>query len=100
MADYVDLYTLIDNDAVLKQRIAIATIIAAESLISDTPTPDEQKWAAAAFADPRSVGLTTLRGVIAVNNAASIATIQAATDAAIQSNVDAIVPSLVVAFNA
>lgn len=99
MADYVDLYAIISDDT-LRQRVTVATIIAAEALIAGSPTAGEQSWAAEAFDNPRGEGLKALRGVLAVNNAATIANIQGATDAQIQTNVDAIVPSLVVAFNA
>lgn len=97
MASYVDLFAIIGDDT-LRQRVTIATLIAAENLIPGTA--GEDKWAAAVFESPRIEGMKAFRGVLAINNALDISVITGATDAQIQANVDAIVPSLVVAFNA
>lgn len=97
MASYLELRGLV-NDADLVNKIDIAIVIAANNLLSGTPTAAQQKWAAKVFNDPRSESQKALMAVLAKNNAASIAAIQAATDAAIQTQVDSVVGALVVAY--
>lgn len=84
----------------LTEKVEAATIIAANGLISGTPTTDEQKWAAAAFEDPAGQAQKALMAVLAANSSASVAVILAASDTAIQNNVDAVVGTLVIAYNA
>ena len=100
MASYIDIRSILFNDDSLKNRVDVATMIAADDLLTGTPTESEQKWAAAVFADPRSEGNKAFRSVLAANNGLSVAAIQGATDAALQTKVDLVVPNLVVAFNA
>jgi len=99
MATYEELRTLDDNDS-LKNRIDVAVMIAANSLLEATPTIDEQKWAAAVFASPRAESIKVWRAVLAKNSSATVAQIMNATDAALQTKANEVVPSLVVAFNA
>jgi len=99
MATYDELRAEFSDDG-LRNRVEVATLIAANNLLSGTPSINEQKWAAAVFADPGSEGRKAFLAVLAARSGATITDIQGASDAAIQSNVDAIVGSLVVAFNA
>ena len=94
MATYIEIRDLF-SDSVLRNRIDVATIIAANDLLSGTPTAADQSWAAAAFGNPRGEGQKAFMAVLAVNNAATVAQITGATDAEIQTNVDGVVPSLV-----
>ena len=99
MATYTDLRKLFGNDE-LKNKLDIATVIAANNLLSGTPLPDDQKWASSVFANPRNESVKAYMAVIAENSGLTVVQIEGATDAAIQAQVDAVVPSLVVAFNA
>jgi len=96
MATYVELRALFSLDA-LRERVEVATLIAASDLLAGTPTVAEQQWAAAVFFDPRNEGRRAFFAVLAANKAATVAAITGASDAAIQANVDSVVPSLVVA---
>lgn len=100
MATYEELRALA-GDSPLSQKVEIATIIAANNLLTGSPSPtaDEQKWAAAVFAAPAREGRKALMSVLAANNSASVAAITGASDAQIQNNVNAVVPALVVAYN-
>lgn len=97
MASYTELRDLFSNDA-LKNKLDIATIIAANNLLSGTPTAAEQKWAAHVFANPRAESQKALMAVLATNNGLTVAQITGASDAAIQSGVDSVIGSLVVAY--
>ena len=99
MAIYTELYSLISNDG-LRNKVRVATVIAAQTLLSGTPTADETDWAASVLQNVKGESDKAFISVLAVNKGATQAAIAAATDAAIQTNVDAIVPSLVVAFAA
>lgn len=99
MATYAELRALFNDDA-MRNRLDVAVIIAANTLLGGTPTAADQNWAAAAFNNPRTEGQKAFMAVLAENKGLSVSAIQGATDAAIQTNVDAIVPSLVVAHSA
>ena len=97
MASYIDLRNLFSNDE-LKNRVDIAVVIAANNLLSGTPTANDQKWAAHVFSGPRSEGAKALMAVIATNNGLTVAQITSASDAALQAAVDLAVPTLVIAY--
>jgi len=100
MATYSDIRSILFSDDDLKNRIDVATMIAANNLLSGSPTANDQKWAASVLNNPRGEGQKAFRSVLAANNALDIATIQGSSDAALQTAVDAVVPSLIIAFNA
>ena len=97
MASYIDLRNLFSNDE-LKNRVDIAVVIAANNLLSGTPTTNDQKWAAHVFSGPRSEGAKALMAVIATNNGLTVAQITGASDTALQTAVDLAVPTLVIAY--
>jgi len=97
MASLQELRGLFGNSD-LNEKVEAAVIIGANSLLSGTPTADQQKWAAAAFANPRTEAQKAWMAVLASNSTASTAVIIAASDASIQSNVDDVIPTLVVAY--
>ena len=103
MATYIELRDLFggsqDSDE-FRNRVHVATAIAAEAILAGTPSIEEQKWAANVFASPASEGQKAFIAVVSKNNAATIANIVGASDTDIQIQVDSIVPSLVIAFNA
>lgn len=88
------------GDSDLSKRVESATIIAANNLLSGTPTADQQKWAAHVFERPSGEGRKALMAVLAANSSATVAQINNATDTQVQNNVNQVVPALVVAFNA
>lgn len=94
MATYVELFDL-RNNAELRNKVSVAVIIKAESMMSGTPTAPEKAWIVKAFANPETEGRRVLMGVLAANKANTVSQITGATDAAIQTNVDAVVPTLV-----
>jgi len=97
MASYTELRSLFSDDE-LKNRVDIAIIVAANNLLSGTPTVPEQQWAAHAFTSPRAESEKALMVAIASNKDLSVAQIQAVADAGLQVAVDAAVSTLVVAF--
>ena len=97
MALYTELRGLFADDE-LKNRVEIATIIAANNILSGTPSIEQQKWAAHTFSSPRSESNKALMSVLAENNGLTVTQIQNASDVAIQNAVNSVVPSLVVAF--
>ena len=97
MATYLELRGLV-NDGDLSNKIDIAIVIAANNLLSGTPTTAQQKWAASVFNEPRSESKKALMAVLAANSGATLSAIRNATDAAIQNQVDAVVDALVVAY--
>lgn len=94
MATYTELRTLF-TDSDLMEKVEVAVVIAANTLIAGTPTAADKVWAASVFSNPKTEASKALMSVLAENNDAAVAVIQAATDTSIQTNVDAIVPILV-----
>lgn len=91
MAAYIDLRGLI-NDPVLKDRVSIALLVAAETIRTEDPGTvnhtNRLAWAKKVLSDPDGNAFNMLRALIAQNAAQTLANIQGATDAAIQSAVD------------
>lgn len=99
MATYMEIRDLFSDDN-LKNKIDVAVVNAAGDLLNSAPTADEQKWAAAVFANPRSEAEKAYMFVLSENRNLAVSAIQGASDAAIQSAVDTAVASLVIAYNA
>ena len=100
MASYIDIRTILFSDDALRNRVDVATMIAANNTLAGTPTVDQQKWAASVFSKPSIEGEKAFRAILAEFNTLDISAIQGASDAAVQSAVDNIVDTLVIAFNA
>lgn len=96
MATYQELRGLFNNSD-LMEKVEVAVIISANTLIAGTPTTPETNWAATAFANPKVEARKALMSVLAANSSATVAQITGATDVAIQTNVDSAVPTLVAA---
>lgn len=94
MADYKELRALF-NDSDLMERTEVAVVVAANNLLSGTPTAAQKAWAAAVFSSPLGEARKAWMAVLATNNTASVAVIQGATDTALQSQVNAVAPILV-----
>lgn len=94
MATYQELFALQSDDA-LRDKVYVATVIAAQTKLAGTPSAEEAAWAVNVLGNPKAEGLKVLRLVLAANESASVAQIQGATDAAIQANVDAVIDGLV-----
>jgi hypothetical protein len=96
MATYTELRQQFSNDT-LRNRVAVACVIAANGALTGTPTLAQQKFANAVFSNPDSVGEKVLMSVLATNSANTVAQISAATDAQIQTAVNTVIPNLVAA---
>ena len=94
MATYQELFD-IRNDVPLHDKVSIASVIKAQTLLDSTPTQDEVDWAKITLEDPNSRANQIMYYVLAANNTATIAQILAATDTAIQTNVDDAVNALI-----
>lgn len=98
MATYTELRNAFSNDD-LRNRIVMATVIAAYGLLESTPTAADRAWVSSVFANPESEGRKAFMGVLASNVSLEISAIEAASDAAIQTQVDIVVPQLVSAMS-
>ena len=83
------------TDSDLLEKVEVATVIAANNLLSGAPTTAEKAWAANVFSGPKSESSKALMSVLAANAALTTTALQGASDAAIQANVDSVVSVLV-----
>ena len=89
MATYTAIRNLFDDSALLN-RVAVAVIVAANTILeASTPTVAEKAWAAKAFAGPEAEAKRIIMSVLAANKSATVTQIQNANDTALQNNVDA-----------
>jgi hypothetical protein len=90
MATYTELYNL-TSDTTLRNRITVACIVAAETIMSeDAGTANHAnrlKWAASVFANPSNEATRMQMAVLGSNKSLTVAQFAAATDAAIQTSV-------------
>tara|TARA_R110002096_G_scaffold34857_2_gene99322 strand:+ start:392 stop:685 length:294 start_codon:yes stop_codon:yes gene_type:complete len=91
MATYTEIRDLF-NDSVLKNRVEVAVIIAANGLADNA---SNNAWVSQAYNNPKAEAGKALMAVLAANNGLSVAAIQGANDAAIQGAVDTAVATLV-----
>jgi hypothetical protein len=94
MALYTDLYALADQGGALFQRIAVACVIQANVIRTETPPANSAQrlaWARRALANPQDVATQMLWAALAQNNTLTTAQITSANDAALQSAVAAAV---------
>ena len=95
MATYEEIHGLITTESVLKNKITVAVIIAAEVIRNeDGGTANHANrllWATSAFQEPEAISKKMLMAVLAANKSASISEITGAADTAIQANVDSII---------
>lgn len=96
MATYIEIRNLFDNGEI-RNKVITATVIAANNLLSGTPTAADRSFADAVFTNPNSVGKKVYMSVLAANKATTLENIEGASDAAIQTHVDAVIPALVLA---
>ena len=91
MATYTELYDL-KTDSVLRNRVMVACIIAAETVMAELDTVENHAnrliWAAKVFANPAVEANRMFMAILAANAATDVAVIQSATDVAVQTNVD------------
>jgi len=102
MASYAELRSLYSNGA-LNNKIQMALTVGIDTLLSGTPTTDDQVWADYATQSVVGVSKQLVQIVLAKNKASDLATIQTAIDttggdAVFQGNVDAVIPDLVIAY--
>lgn len=94
MATYEELYDLRSN-TLLRNKVAVAVVVAAEAKLTGTPTAAEAKWARSVVANPNNAANETLNLVLAANKDIAAGAISSASDTAIQSNVDSVVDGLI-----
>ena len=94
MATYEELYDLRNNEP-LKNKIAVAAVVAAEAKLSGTPTAAQATWARGVISSPSGTAKQLVNLVLAANKSLAVSVIQAASDSAIQSNVDAVIDGLI-----
>jgi hypothetical protein len=90
MASYSQLYALADQGGDLFQRIAVACVIQANVIRTETPPANSAQrlaWARKALADPQGTATQMLWAALAQNAALTTAQIAAASDASIQTAV-------------
>lgn len=94
MASYTELRDLFNNSE-LRNKVEVATIIYAQSIMSGTPSKDQKAWIAQVLQVPVVEAVKIMLGVLAANNELTQSQILSASDAAIQEQVDLIAPILI-----
>lgn len=95
MATYAELYDL-RADSDLRNRIAVAVTIKAQSLIDgESPTAAEIAWANDAIRDPEGKAATLQNYVLAAHKNATVQQVQSASDTAVQNSVNKAVDALI-----
>lgn len=91
MATYQELYDLSNNSA-LRNKIAVAVVIAAEAIRSESDQTANHAnrliWAAGALANPKTEAERMLWGALAQNSSSTVSQITNATDSALQTAVN------------
>lgn len=95
MATYSELYQIANDGGAtspLRQKIAVACIVAAETIRTENPATtlhtERLAWAKAVFRDPLGESLRMTWAVLAQNAGQPLANINGATDGAIQTAVN------------
>lgn len=94
MATLAEIRELFNNDD-FRNKVTSATVIAANNLLSGTPSVDEKVFAKNVFETPDAMGKIVTMSVLAANSGLTKTQIENANDAAIQTNVDSVIPNLV-----
>jgi hypothetical protein len=97
MATYVELSALIatPDGNTLRKRVAVAAVIAAQTLLEGTPTAEQKAWAKKVLADPDSESMILLRYAIADNAGSTPAQITGVSDSALQTAITAAVAKVI-----
>ena len=88
------------SDSDLLEKVEAATVVAASTILSGSPTIQDKTWAASVFSNPKLEASKALAAVLADNAGLTTVQIQQASDVAIQASVDTVAPILVDAFSA
>jgi hypothetical protein len=92
MATYIELLGAY-NDSTLRQKIAVACVVAAETIRTEDPGTANHAnrvlWAKKVYLSPTKVAEEMIWPVLAQNRAIAVGAITGATDAQIQTAVDA-----------
>lgn len=90
MATYLQLYSLADQGGDLFQRVAVACVVQANAIRTETPPANSAQrlaWARKVLIDPHSAASQMLWVALAQNVGLTLAQIQAVTDASLQTAV-------------
>lgn len=95
MATYEELFDLGAKNSPLRNRVAVACIIAAEAIRVELDTVENHAerlvWAASVFSNPLTPAQRMLWALLAADSGLTVPELEGATDAAIQTRVDAAV---------
>jgi hypothetical protein len=94
MATYAELYSL-RSDSSLRNKVAVAVVIAAEGKLTGTPTAEEAAWAVSVISSPNNAARMVTNLVLASNKDTPVANILSASDSVIQTNVDSVIAGLI-----
>ena len=94
MASYTEIRDLFNNSE-FRNKVEVATIVHAQSLMAGTPTTAQKAWIASVLHVPVVEATKIMLGVLAANKAATVAQILGATDETIQTQVGIIAPILI-----
>jgi hypothetical protein len=98
MATYNELFNLRRENTDLLNRVEVAAVKKAQTLIdAASPTAAQVGWALTTITAPRAEADRLLNYVLAANSALTVAQITAASDAAIQTAVNAAVDKIIAA---
>lgn len=92
MATYEELHGLMQGKSALRNKIAVAVVVAAETIREEDAGTENHAnrllWAAQAFNAPNALAERMLMAVLAANKSVSVATIETASDDTLQTAVD------------
>lgn len=96
MATYAQIYDEFASDSALRNKVAVACCIKAQTLVDlASPTAAQITWASNTLASPAGSAAKLMPYVLASNAGATQAQIAAATDSAIQAAVNAAADKLI-----
>ena len=94
MATYSEIRNLFNNSD-FRNKIEVATVVYAQSIMSGTPTAAQKAWVASVLAVPVTEAVKISLAVLAANKGLTTAQILGASDSDIQTQVDIIAPILI-----
>jgi hypothetical protein len=84
------------NDDNLRNRVAVACVIAIDNILeTGTATASQKKFALECYTNPDEIAKKVMMAVLANNKGKTVAEILALTDNAIQNRVNAVTPNII-----
>ena len=95
MATYEELHNLLAQESVLRNRVKVAVLVAAQAISVEPPATANHAfrliWAKQAFQNPEARAAELFPALLAINKGATVAQILGASDTAIQGAVDGVI---------